>query len=620
MSTTGFLWHYLRRYIPWALVAAAAILVFALATVAMVSLVQPIFGEVLQLEGEQVPGALGAVTAGEEAEEGRSNPLDRLGFKRFFEEGYRSLKERFGVTPANVHFFVPILFMVVFGVRAAANFISGYSFQRIGFGATTDIRNELYRRILDQSSRFHAEHSSGELVARVVSDVGVTQAAVSGRMLDIFQQPATLVFLLLLLLSTHLHLALVCLVLGTVILFFIIRFGEGMRRSSHRSQERMADLAALVNEGVRGHRVVKAFGMEDFEYRRFHDATHQHLRVNLWAQLLANLSGPVIESLAVVGASALLMYAGSQIRAGQLSGPLLLQFLTNLLIMYEPIRKLNRVNLVLQQARAAVQRITTIMSIENEVVEAADAVELAPMQEAITFDNVSFRYEDELVLKEVNLTISRGEIVAVVGPSGAGKSTLVSLLPRFFDATEGRVLIDGTPIDEATLRSLRSMIGLVTQETILFNDTVAANIAYGRSGVPFEKIREAAAAAYADEFILELPNGYDTRIGEAGVRLSGGQRQRLTVARALFKNPPILILDEATSQLDTESEVLVRKALDNLMQGRTTLVIAHRLSTVKHADRIVVLEAGRIVEEGSHGELIEHGGAYKRLYDLQFQV
>jgi subfamily B ATP-binding cassette protein MsbA len=620
MTMLRFLAHYLKHYMGWGLIAAIAILVFATATVAMVSLVQPIFGEVLQLEGDEIGGTLGAVAPMPGSEAEADDPLSKLGFKGLFDAGYQRFRDFFGVNSGNAHIFIPLLFVVVFAVRAAANFVSGYSFQRIGLGVTTDIRNDLYRRILDQSSRFHAEHSSGELVARVVSDVGMMQNAVSGRMLDLFQQSITLIFLLVLLLQTHLKIAMVCLVMGSVILFLIVRFGEGMRRSSHRSQERMADLASLVNEGVRGHRVVKAFGMEDFEYRRFAEATRQHLRVNLWAQLLANLSGPVVESFAVLGTAGLLVFAGSQIRGGELSGPLLLQFLTNLLIMYEPVRKLNKVNLVLQQSRAAVQRITTVMEIENEIAEIPEAVSLPPLSDSIQFEEVSFSYGDELVLKDVDLTISKGEIIALVGPSGAGKSTLVNLLPRFFDATEGRVLIDGIEVKAASLESLRSMIGLVTQETVLFNDTVANNIAYRRDGVPFEKIREAASAAYADEFIMELPKGYDTRVGEAGLRLSGGQRQRLTIARALFKNPPILILDEATSQLDSQSEMLVRKALDNLMEGRTTLVIAHRLSTVQHAHRIVVMEAGRVVEEGSHQDLIDRAGAYKRLYDLQFQV
>jgi subfamily B ATP-binding cassette protein MsbA len=384
----------------------------------------------------------------------------------------------------------------------------------------------------------------------------------------------------------------------------------------------MADLAALMSEAVRGHRVVKAFGMEDFEHGRFRAATRRHLRVNLWAQMLANLSSPVVESLAVLGAAALLIYAGRSIRAGELSPPELLKFLMTLLMMYDPIRKLNKVNLVLQEAGAAGHRVLAVMAEPNEVRLRQGTRSLAKVDRQIRFDRVSFAYEeaDRPVLRELELTIRRGEIVALVGPSGAGKTTLVNLLPRFFDPDAGRVSIDDVDLRDLDLKALRTLIGIVTQETVLFDDTVRANIAYGRADLPLERVREAAAAAYADDFVTQLPAGYDTRIGESGLRLSGGQRQRLAIARALLKNAPILILDEATSHLDSESESLVQKALYNLMQGRTTLVIAHRLSTVQRADRIVVMEAGRIIETGSHGELMALGGSYKRLYDLQFRV
>jgi subfamily B ATP-binding cassette protein MsbA len=289
-------------------------------------------------------------------------------------------------------------------------------------------------------------------------------------------------------------------------------------------------------------------------------------------------------------------------------------------MMYDPVRKLNKVNLILQEALAAVQRVSRLLELPNDIAERPDARSIDTVRQGIAYEHVTFAYEDRPALWDVSLAIRAGEIVAVVGPSGAGKSTFVNLLPRFFDPTGGRVAIDGIDIRDLSLKSLRSLIGIVTQETVLFNDTIRANIAYGRSDIPLERVREAAAAAYADEFIMELPNGYETVIGEGGIRLSGGQRQRLAIARALLKNAPILILDEATSHLDSQSEALVQKALGNLMQDRTTLVIAHRLSTVTRADRIVVMESGRIVEEGSHGELIALGGSYKRLYDLQFRV
>jgi ATP-binding cassette, subfamily B, bacterial MsbA len=626
VSTPAFFFRYLRRYAGWALVAFAGILAFAMATAGVVSLIKPIFGEVL-LAGDRIPGPMGQIAAApprdDQAPENRvlADLKRRFDLSKQVDDTYESVKRRLGIGPREVVWFVPMLFVAVFLLRSLADFVSGYAFQHIGLGVTTDIRNDLYRSILDQSSRFHAEHPSGELVARVINDVALMQNAVSNRLLDLFQQSITLLFLLGLLLSTHFELALISLVAAPVLIYPIVRFGKGMRRTSHRSQERMADLASLMAEGIRGHRVVKAFGMEDFEHQRFGQATGRHLRVNLRAQMLAHGSGPVVESLAVLGAAALLVYAGRSIRAGELTAPELIQFLTTLLMMYDPVRKLNKVNLILQEAMASGQRVSRMISIPNDILERPGARELDTVREGIRYERVSFSYgEDRPVLQEIDLPIRAGQIIALVGPSGAGKSTLVNLLPRFFDPDDGRVTIDGIDIRDLRLASLRSLIGLVTQETVLFNDTVRNNIAYGRSDLPLERVREAAAAAYADEFIMEFPRGYDTVVGESGMRLSGGQRQRLSIARALLKNAPILILDEATSHLDSQSEALVQKALYNLMQGRTTLVIAHRLSTVMKADRIVVLEAGRIVEEGSHAELMARHGAYKRLYDLQFRA
>lgn len=626
-TMSSFFWHYLRAYTGWAILAAVGILVYAAATAGTAALIKPIFGEVL-LAGDTVPGPLGAITSAPVAASGSKRPergslgdlKKRLNLARQIDSSYESLKRRLGVNRDNVVYFVPFLFVVVFLLRSLADFASGYAFQHIGLGVTTDVRNDLYRRILQQSSRFHAEHPSGELVARVINDVALMQNAVANRLLDLFQQSFTLVALLALLLSTHFKLALISLVAAPALLYPIIRFGKGMRRTSHRSQERMADLASLMTEGVRGHRVVKAFGMEEFELGRFREATRRHLRVNLWAQMLANSAGPVVESIAVVGAAALLIYAGKSIRAGELSAPELVQFLTTLLMLYDPIRKLNKVNLILQEAMASGQRVARLMEIPDDIQERPEARDIAAVREGIAYENVSFSYEERPVLRDVSISIRAGEIVALVGPSGAGKSTLVNLLPRFFDPKEGRLAIDGVDIRDLKLQSLRALIGIVTQDTVLFNDSIRNNIAYGRLDLPLERVREAAAAAYADEFIMQLPQGYDTVIGESGVRLSGGQRQRLAIARALLKNAPILILDEATSHLDSQSEALVQKALYNLMQGRSTLVIAHRLSTVTRADRILVVEAGRIVEEGSHSELLALGGSYKRLFDLQFRV
>jgi subfamily B ATP-binding cassette protein MsbA len=614
-----FFWPYARRYAAWALLAAVSVPVFAVASTAMVGLIEPIFGEVLQV-GSEDAAALNLLTGAgaDDGEEGGT--FGALNIKRNLDRGYRALKRAFGITPDNVVYFVPLLFMAIFLVRAFAAFVSGYAAQHIGLGMTNDVRNDLYRTILDQSSGFHVRHSSGELTSRVVNDVTMMQEATSTHLLNLVQQSVTLVLLIALLLSTHLKLALICLVLTPIVIYPVVRFGRGMRRQSHRSQERMAEVTSLMAEGLRGHKVVKAFGMEPFEHRRFRGATRRYLRANLWAQVLATLSSPVIESLGAIGCGGLLIYAGLQIRAGELTGPILIQFLTNLLLTYDPIRKLNRVNLILQRALAAAHRVVDLMAEPNEIQQRPGSVQIHGVERGVEFREVRFGYDGTEVLHGVDLEVGRDEVVALVGPSGSGKSTLVNLLPRFFDVRSGGVLIDGRDVRDIELDCLRSMIGLVTQDTVLFDDTIRANIAYGRADASLDEVRAAARAAYAEEFIEKLPLGYETRVGEAGGKLSGGQRQRLAIARALFKDAPILILDEATSQLDSESEALVQKALHNLMAGRTTLVIAHRLSTVIRADRIVVIEDGRISEVGDHQALLDHGGTYKRLYDLQFEV
>ncbi|MCP4661221.1 MAG: ABC transporter ATP-binding protein [bacterium] len=619
MKLAVFLWRYFRRYSPWAILAIGATLVFAVSTVVLLALFRPILSEVLHADDRAaLVGNLSPVDG--ERSEGFDLDLDLAGG---FEHAYHRLKAALGVNPQNVMWFLPLLFAAVFLLRGLAAFGNGYLFQLIGLGATNDLRNALYERILHQSSRFYARHPSGELVSRVGNDIAVMQNAVSNRLLDLFQQSLTLVLLVWYLLSTHFRLALICLVMVPLIVYPIVLFGQGMRRTSRRSQERLADLSNLVAEGVRGHRVVKAFGMEGFELRRFREAARRHLRVKLRAQLLNYGSGPVVESLAALGAAGFLIYAGHTVRTGQLTPSEVVTFLTNLILLYDPVRKLNKVNLILQEALAAAQRVADVMAIPNDVEDCPAGKGLgdgAPRSwSQIRFENVAFSYDTEPVLQSIDLCIHRGEVLALVGASGAGKSTLVNLLPRFFDPTSGRVMLGEVDLRDMTLASLRSRIGIVTQETVLFNDTIRNNIAYGRSDLSLERVREAAAAAYADEFIEQSPEGYDTVIGEGGLRLSGGQRQRLAIARALLKDPPILIFDEATSHLDSESEALIQKALYHLVSGRTALVIAHRLSTIKRADRILVIEAGRVMEEGTHEDLLHAGGKYQRLYELQFR-
>lgn len=628
MELVAFFLRYARRYLHWGLLALTAIAVFSLATAAFVGLINPMFQEVLGASEGEVADVLGR---GGGPEAGGEGPVARLlasveGRTERLRAGagdlYDDLKRQAGIEGRGEVFFAPVLLVLVLLLRSLMAFLSGYSFQRAGLGVTTDIRNDLYRHIIHQSSRFHQRHTSGELYSRVVSDVSKLQNAVAARLFDIFMSGALLLVYSVYLLTIHFTMALVSLVAVPVFGFLLARFGKGMRNVTYRSQERMADLSGLLSEGIRGNRVVKAFGMEEFECRRFERATRGHLLANLRAQFLSTVSSPVIESIAALGGAALVIAAGLMIRDGRLTFTLFFQFLIVLFLMYDPIRKLNKVNLVLQEAVACSHRIHNLMQVESEIVDRPTAPPIDGLEERVRFDNVSFDYEEsghgKGVLSGLDLDLRRGEVVALVGPSGAGKSTLVNLLPRFFDPTAGRVLIDGTDIRALPLGNLRSLIGIVTQETVLFNDTVRNNIAYGRDDLPIEDVRMAAAAAYADDFIMAMPEGYDTVVGESGQNLSGGQRQRLAIARALLKNAPILILDEATSHLDTESELVVQQAIYNLMEGRTALVIAHRLSTVVRADRIVVLDHGSIVEEGTHEELLELGGAYKRLYDLQF--
>jgi len=625
----AFLGRYVRKYWRWAVVALCATVVYAASTVFLIQLLEPIFSDVLQVGSSDVPGGLGAVLGssqapaqGAEGEAGKIAPeaeRARVFLDRALHDAYEGIRRAVGVGADQIIYFLPILFVALFIVRSLSDFLNGYAFQKLGLGATTDLRNDLYRRTLDQSSRFHAEHPSGELVSRVVNDVGVLQGAISTRLVDLFQQSVALVGLLALLFSIHFRLALFCLVAAPVVLYPIVRFSRSMRKTSHRTQERTADLANLVSESARGHRVVKAFGMEAFEDQRFREATRRHLRVNLRGQLLSNLSGPVIESLGVIGAGLFLIFAGRAIHARTMEPEVLVKFLIGLYAMYDPIRRLNKVNLVVQQSLAAGQRIRNLMALPIEVTDRPGAADVRTIEREIRFEGVCFRYEEKEILRSIDMTVQRGEIVALVGPSGGGKTTLCNLVPRFFDVTGGRILIDGRDVRDIRLSSLRALIGLVTQETVLFNDTVRNNIAYGRQDLSLDRVREAAKAAYADDFILEMPEGYDTLVGEGGVRLSGGQRQRLAIARALLKDAPILILDEATSQLDTESESLVQKALVNLMRARTTFVIAHRLSTITVADRIFVVEAGQIVEEGTHDQLLQANGLYRRLYELQFR-
>ena len=516
---------------------------------------------------------------------------------------------------------VAFTIIVLYVVKGGCSYLSTTLVAAAGQGAVTDLRTALYGHVLDQSFTFLSRTSTGSLMSNITTDVEKIQAAVSEIAGDLLKEGLTVVGLALVLFVNDWRLALLSLVGMPLAFYPLVRLGRNVRASSETSLRRWRDISEILQETISGFRVVKAFGMEGFESARFKRAAQRLLNVNLRITRSTSVLPPLMEfvgGLALVGA---LFYGSSAIRSGRLTTGEFTSFLAALFAMYTPIKRLSRVNATLQGALAAGTRVFEVLDSHQEVCEAPDAVTLPRLARAIEYRDVGFRYSDSeaAVLRHVEIVAKCGEVLAIVGTSGAGKTTLMNLLPRFYDVSEGAILIDGVDVRRATLKSLREQIGLVTQETVLFNDTVRANIAYGLDDVDEARLESAARAAFAHDFILDLPRRYDTVIGERGSRLSGGQRQRIAIARALLKNPPILILDEATSALDAESERLVQEALANLMAGRTTLVIAHRLATVRRADRIVVIDGGAVHEMGTHEELLRRpGGLYSRLYELQF--
>ena len=514
---------------------------------------------------------------------------------------------------------IPTFVVILYLLKGVCNYSQTILMSFIGQRIIADLRNSLYWQIQRQSLAFFTKHPTGMLMSRITNDVSYIQGAVSEAVTSLLRDSSTLIFLVFVVFYRDWQLAIIGMLVFPVTIFPIAKFGEKMRQVATRTQATMGSLSTLLQETIAGTRIVKAFGREDYENQRFAQKNEHLFKLTLKTVAVSALSSPFMEFLGGIGIGAILFYGGSHVIEGKSTPGTFFSFLTAIIMLYEPIKRLTNVNNTIQRGIAGAERVFSIIDQAPEIMNKAGAVVLPKITTGIEINNVTFCYEMAPVLKNINLKIRSGEVIAFAGMSGGGKTTLVNLIPRFYDVTEGQILIDGHDVRDVTIESLREQIAIVTQQTILFNDSVRNNIAYGDIEKSEVDIIRAAVTANAHNFIMQLPLGYDTVIGEQGMKLSGGEKQRISIARALLKDAPILILDEATSSLDTESEIEVQEALENLMKGRTTLVIAHRLSTIRNADRIVVIVSGEIVEEGTHEELLLKKGEYHKLYNMQFR-
>lgn len=514
---------------------------------------------------------------------------------------------------------LPFALVAIFIVKGFFYFIYFYILEWIGQCVIRDLRNKLYAHMHDLSLNFFHKHPTGSLTSRIINDVALLQGAVSSALVKVLRDALSVIGLLGVIFYMDWRLAALSMVFLPLAFTPIVFFGRKFRQVSTNYQETIGETSGILHETIAGARIVKAFCMEQYEQQRFGRKIDKLFDILMLDTRFRSVSHPLMEVIGGLAMALIIWFGGYQVLKGTSTTGTFMSFLAALIMLYEPIKGVSKINSTIQSGMAAANRIFTLLDIPSDIVEREDAKELPPFREVIEFDQVGFAYENEMpVLRDINLRVRRGEVLAVVGPSGSGKTTFSNLLPRFYDVRQGTLRIDGHDVREVSLRSLRGQIAMVTQQTILFNDTVYNNIAYGRQGCTREEVVDAARAAYALDFIQELPKGFDTVIGESGARLSGGERQRVSIARAILKDTPILILDEATSSLDSESERQVQQALENLMQRRTTIVIAHRLSTIKNADRIIVMQEGRIVEEGTHDQLLAQHGEYELLHKMQY--